>query len=299
MPNTSSHLFNFKISELSKSLRKVDNWINWKDEEGKKIPVSPGVTHELYPVDVTDQANQVSFFMAFKWAKLKKNIGVGFVFNRDDDFVGIDLDNCRSSGDIDEEMKGIIEKLDSYTEISPSGTGLHIIVRCEDIKSLETMKNSDIGVEIYPKNRYFTVTGDVINRVGKIPYRGEEVRGLIDEYKVEEEEKKDFKKKSFEPVEEFEDMDDKELLERAFNSENGDKFKRLWEGDISDYPSHSEADLALLSMLAFWTHCDRFRMEKLFEKSGLVRDKWREREDYREITIEKAVESNLKGLFRR
>jgi len=275
------------------SLKEVDNWINWKEEEGRKIPISPAATDHLYPVNAMKRENQVSFEEAYECAEFRRHIKLGFVFNDNDDFVGIDLDDCRFSGEIDEEMKDIIEKLDSYTEISPSGNGLHIIARCEDIDELETVKNSDIGVEIYPKDRYFTVTGDVINQVDEIPYRDEEIRDLIDEYQVEEEDN-EFEKKSFEPVEEFEDLDDKELLEKAFNAKNGDKFKRLWEGDISDYPSHSEADLALMSLLAFWTNCDRHRMERLFSKSGLDRDKWRERKDYRGILIDKAVESNMK-----
>ncbi len=279
--------------EVLSPLQEVDNWVNWKEEEGRKIPISPAAADGLFPVDAMEKENQVSFEEAYECAEYRRYIGLGFVFNEDDDFVGVDLDDCRFSGEIDEEMKEIIERLDSYTEISPSGNGLHIIVRCEDIDELETVKNSDIGVEIYPKDRYFTVTGDVINEVEEIPYRDREIKELIDEYQVEEE-NTEFEKKSFEPVEEFEDMDDKELLERAFDSKNGDKFKRLWEGDISGYPSHSEADLALLSMLAFWTNCDRYRMERLFEKSGLVREKWRERKDYREMTIEKAVESNMK-----
>ncbi|MFW6176252.1 MAG: hypothetical protein ACOC40_00985 [Thermoplasmatota archaeon] len=58
---------------------------------------------------------------------------------------------------------------------------------------------------------------------------------------------------------------------------------------MSDYPSHNESNLALLSYLAYWTNNDMDQMERLFGKSGLVRDKWREREDYRERTIDKSI----------
>jgi hypothetical protein len=84
------------------------------------------------------------------------------------------------------------------------------------------------------------------------------------------------------------DLDDQELLERAFAASNGDKFRRLWEGDSSNYPSHSEADQAFCNLLAFWSGRDPIRMDRIFRTSGLMRDKW-EREDYRERTIEAAI----------
>ena len=72
-----------------------------------------------------------------------------------------------------------------------------------------------------------------------------------------------------------------DLIEKAKAARNGAKFSRLWEGDTSDYPSHSEADLALLERLLYWTDGDVDRARLLFEQSGLVRPKWTERADYR------------------
>lgn len=82
---------------------------------------------------------------------------------------------------------------------------------------------------------------------------------------------------------------DRELIEKAMNAANGDKFRRLWLGDTSGYDSHSEADQALCNLLAFWTGGDTHRMERLFAKSGLVREKWDDRPEYRERTIQTAV----------
>lgn len=73
-------------------------------------------------------------------------------------------------------------------------------------------------------------------------------------------------------------------------AENGAKFDRLWNGDTTEYASHSEADQALCNLLAFWTGGDPHRVERLFYESGLVRDKWRDREDYRDRTIRKAIQ---------
>jgi primase-polymerase (primpol)-like protein len=70
-----------------------------------------------------------------------------------------------------------------------------------------------------------------------------------------------------------------------------EKFERLWAGDARAYRSRSEADLALCAMLAYWADSNPRRVEELFYRSGLVRPKWRERQDYRRRTIERAIAS--------
>jgi len=68
-------------------------------------------------------------------------------------------------------------------------------------------------------------------------------------------------------------LDDSELLERARNAYNAATLRLLWAGDFSDYPSQSEADLALCAILAFWTARDPGRIDSLFRESGLMRPK--------------------------
>jgi hypothetical protein len=89
-------------------------------------------------------------------------------------------------------------------------------------------------------------------------------------------------------------LSDEEIIEKASAAENSAKFLRLWGGDTSGYEhddnkGHSEADLALCAMLAFWTGPDPDRIAKLFRQSGLYRKKW-ERADYRERTIARALD---------
>lgn len=88
------------------------------------------------------------------------------------------------------------------------------------------------------------------------------------------------------------DFSDAELIEKAKNAKNGTKFTALWEGDLSEYGNnHSDADCALCCLLAFWTGGDRGRIDRLFRQSGLCREeKWVKREDYRDLTINKALE---------
>ncbi len=94
-------------------------------------------------------------------------------------------------------------------------------------------------------------------------------------------------------------LDDAELLRRARASANGEKFANLWDGDTSDYANgdnegRSEADLALCSLIAFWTGPDEDRIDGLFRQSGLMRPKWDERHygdgrTYGQGTIEHAL----------
>ena len=88
------------------------------------------------------------------------------------------------------------------------------------------------------------------------------------------------------------DLSDEELIAKASAAKNGDKFRRLWQGDISGYGSHSEADLALCGLLAYWCGNDPGRVDQLFRQSGLFRPKWdsqRGNQTYGAITIAHAL----------
>jgi primase-polymerase (primpol)-like protein len=86
------------------------------------------------------------------------------------------------------------------------------------------------------------------------------------------------------------DLDDDTIIQKALGARNGQKFAKLWAGDISSYPSHSEADLALCRELVYWTE-DPQQIDCLFRLSGLMREKWDERPQYAAWTITKAIET--------
>lgn len=71
-------------------------------------------------------------------------------------------------------------------------------------------------------------------------------------------------------------LSDKSVIEKAMNSKTRNKFKKLWNGDISDYPSQSEADLGLVSILAFYCNGNKEQIDRLFRQSALFRSKWDE-----------------------
>lgn len=276
-------------------LQAIDQWVCWRTEyrddadKPTKTPIIPGTRDYA---SVADPATWQDFATAYQSYQESTNVdGIGFVFTTDDPYVGIDLDDCRDPiGETLEAWAGdIIYRLDSYTEISPSGTGLHSIVAGE----LPDDGNRNGDIELYDQDRYFTVTGDHYPNTPKTVHdRTDQLAAVHAEYIIETDTESAIDRDEPLPSETTQSsakLSDDELLERAFAASNGDKFERLWNGDTSGYPSHSEADQALCNMLAFWTGGDLQQIERLFSRSGLAREKWYGREDYRERTIRKAI----------
>lgn len=269
------------------ALKDEEQWVCWRtesrDEKPTKVPVDPvsgGYARVNHP------GTWAGFDAALASYRERDGLdGVGFVFRETGPYAGVDLDECvhPASGEVEAWARDIVDRLDSYTEWSPSGTGLHVIVE----GAVPDGGNRRGGVEMYDGHRYFTVTGDHMKGTPQtVQDRAGVLRAVHREHVGgREQTAEDAGERS--AVE----LPDADLIERAMGAANGDKFAALWGGDTSGYPSHSEADQALCTMLAFWTGGDPGRVEELFGRSGLVRDKWRNRPDYRERTIERAIET--------
>jgi primase-polymerase (primpol)-like protein len=139
-------------------------------------------------------------------------------------------------------------------------------------------------VELYDRARYFAMTGQ---RLPSLPHSLMPRQRELDELRA-----RLFPppvtRTPVPPDSRAVPEDDRDLLERAFAARNGAAIERLWNGDTTGYTSASEADLALVAHLAWWTEGDPIRIDALFRASGLFREKW-ERADYRERTIARAV----------
>jgi len=207
-----------------------------------------------------------------------------------DGLVGIDLDHCRDpeTGAIEEWAQTIIDRLRCYAEGSPSGTGVHILCRGE----LPPGRRRKGHVEMYSEGRFFTITGLRLTEYG-IEERTNELLQLHARLLGGKPAQNGRQAATGAPdgaaggaeV----DLNDQELIRKACEAKDGGKFARLWRGQWQgDYPSQSEADLALCNLLAFWTAGDPNRIDRLFRQSGLMREKW-ERDDYRQSTISAAL----------
>ena len=217
------------------------------------------------------------------------------MFSEDDPYCGIDLDACRNpeTGEITKLARQIIDRMDSYSEISPSGTGVKIFIR--GVVPGLRRKNPKKKIEVYDRRRFFVVTGHHLPGTPKtIAARQEELEAFYSWLFPKEEEPSPTPNGSLSGAPGFtvkHDLSDEDILSRAYRAANGDRFMKLWNGDASDYQSHSEADLALCAKLAFWTGPDPERIERMFSESRLSqRSKWRERPRYRRDTVARALD---------
>ncbi len=271
-----------------RELRAVPQWICWtweqRGEKRTKRPISP----HGRPASTTNGNDWTDYETAVRYASDRKLAGVGFVFTLDDPFAGVDLDNCiDEAGVIADWAQTIIGEIDSYSEISPSGRGVKIFVR--GMLPPDSQRNGHGRrkgrIEMYEAGRFFTLTGDHLPGTPAIVEERTEALETVYRRVFAEPAAASTRANGNGRV----SLSDQEIIDRAMRAENGHKFGRLWAGDISNYPSDSEADLALCSLLAFWTGPDEAAIDRLFRQSGLFRAKW-ERDDYRARTIAKALQ---------
>lgn len=248
-------------------LQGLRQWVCWTrvDRTHTKLPISP-VTGKA--ASCTDPATWGSYRQARTTASKLQLDGIGFVFTSSDPLTGVDLDHCRKiGGDLESWAAAIVDRLKSYTEWSPSGEGLHVLVRAALSNSAGRRTR---GVEIYSSGRYFTVTGHHLDRTPKaIESRQTEILDLVAGFENNRRHLRTAIRTAPLP------QNNEELLRRARQAKNGLKFERLWAGDTFDYAGdHSRADAALCSLLTYYTNGDEARIDRLFRQSSLYRKKW-------------------------
>jgi hypothetical protein len=258
---------------IPRELRQLPQWVGWRSEmrDGKptKAPTRPDGDGYAKVSDPTT------------WGSLpqvqRASIdGVGFVFSDSDPYCGIDLDGCREfrSGELAPWARAVLRELDSYAEVSPSKTGIHVIVKAR----LAEEGRRWGSIEIYDRGRYFTMTGV------RAPEAARQIQN---------------RQKALEAL-----LPALQLLGRSLGRGAGDvKWLDLFAGRWEEhgYDSQSNADLALLSRIVGQardrrrgnlTPADVALVERVFGWSGLAeRGKW-EREDYRKRTMERALQQS-------
>lgn len=201
---------------------------------------------------------------------------IGFVLTPWDPYTIIDLDNKPEKPCTPEQLQlhnRILNAMQTYTEISTSGTGYHIVLK----GTVPAAVHRD-NVEIYSHSRYMVFTGNTIN---SFPIR--ENQAILDNM---------YSQMYVEStratlVDMEESISDEELVDLAYNAVNGDKFDALAKGFWEDlgYPSQSEADLSFISMLTFYSQSDE-QVRRIFRLSELgQRDKARKDDKYINFAI--------------
>jgi hypothetical protein len=269
-----------EINSIPQEMRLLDQWVCWRFEDrgGTKKTKVPIDAKTCKLASVTDWSTWSSFAQALDTFGQGQVDGIGFVLSLADPFCFVDLDSTEDPEELAIQIE-ISNSIHSYQEISPSG-GLHIL--CKGSVPCGRRKGK---IEIYSSNRYLTMTGkawkdcEITFQQAKIsqiweslgPGNGEVVRTRYDGNSPQLE-------------------DDQTVINRASGAANGAKFCELWHGNFGKYySSQSEADLALMNMLAFWTQ-NREQIARLFRFSALGQRQKASRDGYVNNMIEKAFD---------
>jgi putative DNA primase/helicase len=137
------------LENIPEELRQRPQWVVHKE----KVPYIAGGVGRA---SSTDSLTWRTFEEAVQALRTGRYDGIGFVFSSGDPFAGVDLDKCRDpeTGELEEWAEKIVAAFGGYAEASPSGTGVHIIVRGK-----APNKKRD-RIEAYSSERFFTVTGE-------------------------------------------------------------------------------------------------------------------------------------------
>ncbi len=272
-------------------LKEYKQYVCWKYEENtsdpdkpKKPPIDPNTGHKASP---TNPASWGSFEDAVKCYGEGGVDGIGIVLTEDLGVTVIDIDDCRSakSGRLNPYAKKIMEKFPSYTEVSPSGEGVHIFVYGRlPGKGINTGQ-----VEVYDRKHYMTITGHHVDGTPKSVKRW---HNRLQEWHAtlpQPAKKEVILSTTSEP----DDLGLAEILSKLFLGEKNGKLARLWSGDIAGYKSQSEADKALCSLLSAYTQSPK-TIDSLFRLSKLMRLKWDQslgKGTYGSLTITKVLKN--------
>lgn len=278
-----------------------EQWVVWRWEKRKGKWNKPPYQPSGRPAKSNDATTWVSFETAIEAFESGDFNGVGFVLTADDPYAMADLDHCLDSASrsVKAWAAEIVDQLSSYTEITPSGEGLRVIVKAllPPGGHKRAMQGGG-GVELYDQLRYMTMSG---NHLAGTPETIEEREQEMAELHARLFGQEPRSARVTTPVGCARmRLTDDELLAKARLAKNRQKFCALYDhGDFSAYPSASEADLALCGLLAFWTGGDAQQIDRMFRRSALFRkEKWdvehhANGETYGEATIAKALAGRL------
>jgi primase-polymerase (primpol)-like protein len=279
-------------------LKARPQWVCWRyeanpakpDAKPRKIPYNPTTDTRA---SSTEAATWAPYAVALdRLRESDRYDGVGYVLSPDDPYTGIDFDGCVAAATrvVEPWAQEWVQRIDSYAEISPSGTGLRIIVRA----ALPATGRKRGTVEMYDSARFLTITGHhlagapttIAANQQAVSWLHLSTFGNVDGTPIV----------PLRPQEPAQVLwaSDQDLIDKALAGANGAKVAALWAGDTSDYASASEADYALASMFAFYSQ-DPDELERVMRLSGLNRPKFDQRNGtgtYLSRTIDKLLASD-------
>lgn len=272
-------------------LKQLKQWVLWKavwDEKQKVFTKVPYRSNGRYKAYSNKPESWDTFDNIYEAYENGIGEGIGFVLSETDPYACIDIDEISNVHDLPELAREIVNL--SYSELSPSGQGIHIWVRYKHDKEKFMNKNVKLKYEIYDRKRLITITGETINDLAISD--GKEIDSFIEKVFKREETVSTLPQQS--NVHGKAALSESEIIQIAEKSKTGSRFKLFMNGGWEQiYESQSEADLAFLNDLAFWTNCDYHMMDSIFRKSSLMRDKWDRKQNkttYGDEQLNKAIQ---------
>ena len=268
-------------SHYPASLKSAPVWALWRIEGSNgsttKVPYSARYNGRASSTNPDSWSSYDDVVMKYK---SMPDFYSGLAVVVTDGLIFVDVDHCiDQDGEMSQAASDIVEHLHGqYTEISQSGTGIHILAKGTIPRSFKNSKN---GVEMYSSARFCALTGNPLF-IGE-PYEDQSaVDYVFQTYKSPD--------KVLRPIThgvESLSKDDDWIIHHA---KRHGHFDALYAGEwqSAGYGSQSEADLALCEILCFWTNRNAEQIDRLFRSSGLYRAKW-QRQDYRDKTIMTAI----------
>ena len=286
---------NTSFDEKEKALRTAvpdemkerPNWVVvktwWNADKGKynKRPVNCNSDKGEY-AESDNPETWTTFDNALKYLKEKGGTTVAYALDGKDNISCIDLDRCYDeNGQPSALAKEVLSKCGkTYIEKSVSGNGLHIFGKTSGMDIRTFSKDGDL--EFYQKEHFIAMTGDGSGYSRLESFDTPEMKELLSRKCEKREEWKGVCK----GVNGLSTMTDRDVVEKASNAKNGDKFKRLYAGeDLQN--NHSNSDMSLMNLLAYWCNGDKEQMLRIFATSGLFRPN--KSPDYYEGTAIKAL----------
>jgi len=257
----------------------------WVVSGDDKIPLDPKTRRRA---DTTNPATWSDFATARQVAA-QHRLNLGFVFTKASRIVGTDLDKCRNAetGVIEPWALAIVQRLNSLTEISFSGTGLHIFAESDELPEGGRKKGR---IEMYDSGRHFLMTGNILPGYETLADRTDELKRMHAEVFTKPEPTKPARPTApSAPL----NRDTETILDDVRKTAKG---RQLLSGDMSSYPSQSEADQALCNLYVA-AGASRSQADDLFRRSALFREKWDQRRGdrtYGEKTLDKAFDGSVR-----
>lgn len=266
---------------IPEELKQLQNWTLWKYEDNpkggkpRKVPYFGGSTK----ASSNNPATWLKFSELQNFLAGGHYDGINIIFTNDDIYIGIDLDSViNEQGEISTLAQKIIELCDSYTEISPSGTGIRIIVKVSNEVVIDNRNDSFSGIEIYQRDHFLSITGNLLDpSKNTIEYRDEAVLKIVQEYLHPS------AKEQYEaiPAEELSKLkttaSNAEILDRMYSSKFGDEYRYLFEIGYPSGSNKSGEDWKLACELIYQCLGDVGKAKELISMSALYHDRDKEK----------------------